>query len=145
MNKARESWIGAAGVVVSHNKVLMVKEKATKRWSVPSGEIESGETAEQACRREVKEETGFIVSVEKAVHTKYMVIENYNVTTYYFQCAISAGEIMCADPDEEIEEIAWQNYDDLLSIEHDYPEDLKLLLTFISAPNYIQEVNKHVL
>lgn len=145
MTKARNSWMGAAGIVVSHNKILMVKEKATKRWSVPSGEIESGETAEQACIREVKEETGFIVSLEKSIHTKIVVIGNHNVTTYYFHCIISTGEIMYEDPDEEIEEIAWQNYDNLLSIEHDYPEDLELLLSFVIAPDQIKGENKHVL
>ncbi|MGB6407563.1 MAG: NUDIX domain-containing protein [Planococcus donghaensis] len=145
MTKARKSWIGAAGVVVLDNKILMVKEKATKRWSVPSGEIENGETVEQACVREIHEETGFRVSVGKAIHTKNMVIGNFNVTTYYLYCTISTGEIMYTDPDDEIEEIAWQNYDDLLAIEHNYPEDLELLLSFVTAPNYIEEGNKHVL
>ncbi|ANU23120.1 NUDIX hydrolase [Planococcus donghaensis] len=145
MTKASKSWIGAAGIVVLDNKILMVKEKATKRWSVPSGEIENGETVEQACIREIQEETGFSVSVGKAIHTKNMVIGNFNVTTYYFYCTISTGEIINTDPDDEIEEIAWQNYDNLLAIEHDYPEDLELLLSFVTAPNCIEGRNKHVL
>ncbi|EGA89796.1 MutT/NUDIX family protein phosphohydrolase [Planococcus donghaensis MPA1U2] len=75
MTKARKSWIGAAGVVVLDNKILMVKEKATKRWSVPSGEIENGETVEQACVREIQEETGFSVSVEKPFIPKIWLSE----------------------------------------------------------------------
>ncbi|AIY05626.1 hypothetical protein Plano_1661 [Planococcus sp. PAMC 21323] len=103
MPKAREYWAGAVGVVVSNNKILMVKEKVSKRWSVPFGKIEEGESAQQACIREVREETGIIVSVEKAPHTKKAVIGDYDVEIYYFRCEMCAGEIAYADPDREIE------------------------------------------
>lgn len=123
----------------------MVKEKVSKRWSVPFGKIEEGESAQQACIREVREETGIIVSVEKAPHTKKAVIGDYDVEIYYFRCEMCAGEIAYADPDREIEKVAWYNHDELLKIEHDYPDDVKLLLSFIKVPNPIAEVYRNVL
>lgn len=123
-------WNGAAGIVMVKNKMLMVKEKETKGWSVPSGEIEKGESPEQACAREVWEETGFTVEVEKSVYTKNVHIGNYKVTTYYFLCRMTDGQLAYADPDKEITEVAWKTYDELLAMQHDYPEDLEMLLSF---------------
>lgn len=52
-----ERWIGSAAVCVNEkNEVLMVlqgKEGEEKRWSVPSGGLEKGETLEECCIREV--------------------------------------------------------------------------------------------
>ncbi|EIM06824.1 Nudix hydrolase family protein [Planococcus antarcticus DSM 14505] len=98
---------------------------------MPSGEIEKGETTEQACVREGWEETGFKVKVKQAIYTKTLVNGNYDVTTYYFLCEITEGQISYEDPDEEIEEIAWKTSEDLLTMQHDYPEDQEMLLSFL--------------
>ncbi|MDQ0427528.1 8-oxo-dGTP pyrophosphatase MutT (NUDIX family) [Planomicrobium stackebrandtii] len=135
MNNEKIIWTGAAGIVMVQNKILMVREKATKNWSVPSGEIEKGETPEQACAREVWEETGFKVKIANSIRIKREIVENYDVTTYYFKCEITDGELSYADPDEEIEEISWKTYEDLLAIQHDYPEDLEMLLSFFEESN----------
>lgn len=76
MINERKVWTGAAGIIVVKNKIMMVKGKETKCWSLPSGEIEKGETSEQACAREVWEETGFKVEVVKSIQVKKAIIEN---------------------------------------------------------------------
>ncbi len=52
-----ERWIGCAAVCVNErNEVLMVlqgQKGEEKRWSVPSGGLEKGETLEECCIREV--------------------------------------------------------------------------------------------
>nr|QRZ16296.1 NUDIX hydrolase [Virgibacillus sp. AGTR] len=50
-----KKWLGAAGVCVYDRKVLMVLQgtpEEPKRWSVPSGGLEAGETFEECCVRE---------------------------------------------------------------------------------------------
>ncbi len=48
----------AGGVVVGpHNKILIVNQNGDS-WSLPKGHIDFGETAEDAARREVYEESG---------------------------------------------------------------------------------------
>ncbi|MEO4052689.1 NUDIX hydrolase [Solibacillus sp. CAU 1738] len=133
MSSTLITWNGAAAITVLNDKLLMVRGKGTTSWGVPSGQIEIGETAEQACIREVSEETGYTVMIKEALHTKKTVIGNYDVTTYYFLCEVVSGQITYHDPDEIIEEIAWKTYDELASLQHDYPEDKEVLLSFVNV------------
>lgn len=53
---------GVRALLVTHqNAVLMQKRSDTKNWGLPGGALEVGETAMEALRREVLEETGLIV------------------------------------------------------------------------------------
>lgn len=114
----------------------MVREKDSLSWSVPSGGIENGETAEEACLREVWEETGYKAEINQQLLIKKAIIENYYVTTTYFLCNIIGGQIAYQDPDELVEEIAWKSFDDFLNIDCQYPEDREILLSYFNGVKY---------
>ena len=62
----------AAAVIVRDGRVLMVHERSRRSgggewWTLPGGGLEPGETAEEAMRREVFEETGLVVSAARHV------------------------------------------------------------------------------
>jgi 8-oxo-dGTP pyrophosphatase MutT (NUDIX family) len=48
----------AGGVVVRDGDVLLIATAGGKRWQLPKGRIEAGESAAEAAVREVREETG---------------------------------------------------------------------------------------
>lgn len=48
----------AGGLVVRGDEVLLISTQNGKRWQLPKGHIEEGETAAEAAVREVREETG---------------------------------------------------------------------------------------
>ena len=131
-----KSWNGAAAIVMVEDQVLMVKEKESGGWSIPSGGIEVDESPEQACLREVWEETGFRVNILKPLHVKRTIIKNHDVALHYFLCEVTEGQISYHDPDDAIEEIAWKTGRELSGLIHDYPEDRELLLSFFNK-NYL--------
>ncbi len=45
-------------VVIRHGRVLLVKDKGARRWSLPGGGVRRGERSYQAAKRELYEETG---------------------------------------------------------------------------------------
>jgi len=63
-----ENPVPTVRVILQNDKgeILFIKRKDTNyeqdKWCLPGGDIESGETVEQACKKEVKEETNLDIS-----------------------------------------------------------------------------------
>ena len=62
--------IRVTGVLIEEDKILLVKQKVNdkRNWSLPGGKAERGETLEQALIREMKEETGLDVEINKLLY-----------------------------------------------------------------------------
>lgn len=66
MNEKWEQRIGVYGICVTENGLLVIDKTQgpyRKRYDLPGGGIESGETQHNALHREVKEETGLKVQI----------------------------------------------------------------------------------
>jgi 8-oxo-dGTP pyrophosphatase MutT (NUDIX family) len=48
----------AGGLVVREGEILLISTREGKRWQLPKGHLERGETPEEAAVRETREETG---------------------------------------------------------------------------------------
>src|SRR6476661_5687726 len=58
--------VSVAGVVVDEaGRVLVIQRRDNGAWEAPGGILEPGETFEQGVIREVREETGITVEVER--------------------------------------------------------------------------------
>ncbi|MHC1737803.1 MAG: NUDIX hydrolase [Ignavibacteriaceae bacterium] len=89
--------VDVRAVVMRENKILLVKEKADERWSLPGGWADIGITPAENAVKEVREESGFEVKVirllgvqDKRKHspqTSYMYI--YKL---FFLCEITGGD-----------------------------------------------------
>lgn len=60
------------GVLVEEERLLLVKHKLpiadNRCWSLPGGKVEQGETLEQAILREMQEETGLHVRIDRLLY-----------------------------------------------------------------------------
>lgn len=100
----------AQGIIVQNHKVLMVRQYVKRGdivWNFPGGGILDGETPEQACIRELKEETGYDVKLTKLLHEKD--------GKYTYSAEIVGGTMFLDTEDEsneDIIEIAWISIND---------------------------------
>jgi len=130
-----KKWIGAAGICINElNQVLMVLQGASdekKLWSVPSGGLEIGETLEECCIRELREETGYDIRIIKPLFIKEGSSFGVTVEVHFFKIEVIGGEAKIQDPDQLIHEIAWKSAEEMKKLELSFPEDLKLILDLI--------------
>lgn len=103
----------AAAIVVRDGAVLMVRRRMKEgelSWQFPAGEIEAGETAQDAAVREAAEETGLTVRAAKLlgerVHPKTQRLMSY------VACDAVSGTAHVADTDE-LAELTWAAHADL--------------------------------
>jgi len=98
-------------VIIKDKKVLMVRQYVQRGdivWNFPGGSIEKGETPEEACIREVREETGYEVQLISQMHFEE---EKY---TYIAEIISGTEGIDKSIKDnEDIIEISWIRLSDL--------------------------------
>jgi 8-oxo-dGTP diphosphatase len=107
-DRLTEKRAGIAAAVIAHEgRVLMVRRRVKEgrlSWQFPAGEIESGESPEEAAVRETREETGLKVAAVKLlgerVHPQTQRLMSYTA------CDVVAGTAYVADTDE-LAELAW--------------------------------------
>lgn len=59
--------VSVCAIIFAGDRVLLAHRRDIDWWNLPGGGMEAGETVEQAVRREVLEETGLEVEVERLV------------------------------------------------------------------------------
>jgi ADP-ribose pyrophosphatase YjhB (NUDIX family) len=121
-----EGPIPGTGAVVFRGKgngaeVLLVRrarEPLAGSWSLPGGAIEVGETAAEACAREVLEETGLSVEVLEPVETVDIILRDeagrvrFQYLIVDMLCRLRGGELHASD---DVSDAAWASVDDVLA------------------------------
>jgi len=51
----------------TRGKILLTQREDNRQWCLPGGKMEPGESVSECCAREVLEETGLVVTVERLV------------------------------------------------------------------------------
>jgi len=94
--------IGAFAVILDHQRrVLLCHRRDLDIWNLPGGGVESGELPTEAVVREVKEETGLDVTVDRLVGVYGKTDKDELV--FAFICRIVGGEIAATDEADKCE------------------------------------------
>lgn len=87
------------GIVLNkQNEVLMVKEQVDGKWSVPGGWADIGYTASEVIQKEIKEETGLDVTVDRLLAVYDKKCHDHPPQPHYvykivFFCKVTGGEL----------------------------------------------------
>ena len=136
--------IVCATVIVRDNKILMVQEakkKAYKKWWIPGGKLDEGETVFDAAVRETKEETGYDVSIKNIL----CIINpsNDRPLIIVFRADIISGDI--AVNHEEILDVKWIPTNEVAQLDLRVPKAMREILQMLERGekyplNIIKEV-----
>jgi ADP-ribose pyrophosphatase YjhB (NUDIX family) len=102
------------------SEVLLVRRARAPlvgAWSLPGGAIELGETAAEACVREVREETGLEVAVVAPIETFDIILRDADGAVQYHYlivdmlCEVMGGEVRAG---EDASEAVWASTEGVL-------------------------------
>ena len=104
--------VGASAIIFdeSREKVLLTKRTDNGRWCIPGGGMDPGESGDEACVREVYEETGLHVETTRlvGVYTNPGMVVEYadgNViqpVAISFEAVVTGGEMGLSDETTDV-------------------------------------------
>jgi ADP-ribose pyrophosphatase YjhB (NUDIX family) len=111
--------VGVGALIVKNGKLLLIKRAAKPgqgRWSIPGGLVELGERVQDAVVREVKEECGLDIEVERLVDVFDSITRDekgriqYQFVVVNFLAEIRGGTLKNAD---DVLEAKWVPLDEV--------------------------------
>lgn len=126
--------VGVGAIILRNSEVLVVRRGRPPRqgeWSVPGGAVKLGETLEEACRREILEETGLSVEVLSRCAVLDRVTRDewgrvrYHYVLIDFICRPAGGALRAGG---DVSEAMWHPLADLLLLQPMTPGTAKVIL-----------------
>jgi len=123
----------AGGVVFKKaekdTKIVLIARNESTIWCLPKGKIESGESPQEAARREVKEETGLDSRLVKELGSiKYQFFTKDHTKVFkvvlFFLFSYLGGSTK--DHDHEVDEARWFTIDEALEV-MTYPSEREIV------------------
>ncbi len=127
--------VGVTAVIFDQEDRIFLGKSTYQRfhpWGMPGGGLEHGEQAEEAVVREVREETGLLVKIEKLLLVKTFAPDTFIL---YYLCTIQDGVFQ---PSDEVSEAGFFSLTELPDIR---PRDHDVINQLFE----IMEIHKHEL
>jgi len=110
----RQDVVGA--VIIQDDLVMLAQRSDTRldrKWEFPGGKVEAGESHEQALRRELAEELGIGITVERHVASTDFSVGEKPYALHCYRAEITDGEPAA----DEHHSLAWVPVEQLLTFD----------------------------
>jgi len=103
--------VGVGAVVIAEDRIVLVKrahDPLKGEWNLPGGAVELGETLQEACSREVYEETGLEVRVGSVIEVFDRITRDekgqveYHFVLVDYLCRVAGGTLQSGSDASEI-------------------------------------------
>jgi ADP-ribose pyrophosphatase YjhB (NUDIX family) len=114
----------AVAVIFNADREILLVKSTYQRlhpWGLPGGSLEYGESAEEATLREVWEETGLRLEIERLLFVKTWYPDRVGL---YYLCKIANGEFHPSDEVSELGYFSLSNLPDVSSLDVDLIKQL---------------------
>ena len=108
------------GVIKNGNKYLLVQEAQEKcygKWNIPAGHLDPNETIIEGAKREIFEESGYVVELTGIAEIANRVMEDNEWVSVIFSTKIINGEIKYDK--SEILDVKWFTYDEIMAMKEE--------------------------
>ena len=94
----------------TQQKMLFIRRADNDRWAIPGGYMEPGESLSEACKREVLEETGLSVEIQRLIgvytspnlRLEYPDGNKWQLVAFYFEVIVIGGELALSEETTDI-------------------------------------------
>lgn len=126
MGIAMQTILVSGPVIIQDGKLLLIKDD-DNIYKIPGGKVESGETLEEACKREVKEEINGDIILLKKLSTLRIdkPDKSLNIELHHFLAKLKNQDIK---PGFEVEEIKWLKIEDIEKGKYNVAPNIKFLI-----------------
>jgi len=125
-----KSIVASGHVIIEDGKLLVIKDNKDDFYKIPGGTAEEGETLEQTCMREVKEETNADIEIIKPLST--MIIHKNPTTKEEMEISLYHHKVKVKNLDKlkagEGHEMKWLNIEDIKAGKYDVAPNIKYLI-----------------
>lgn len=114
MERKKEKSCGC--IIIENNRVLLIYEKTAQYWGFPKGHMEGNENELETAKREVKEEVGLDVDIDKSkrYEMNYITDKGIDKTTVLYIATPKSNKIV--EQESEIEKAEWYDFDKAIDI-----------------------------
>ena len=102
--------VGCGAAILSERRILLVKRRKAPEaghWNLPGGKVDFLERVEDAVRREIREEIGVEIAIERPLSLCEMIgLDGQHWVSPVYLARLAAGEPTNREPDK-LEAVAW--------------------------------------